>query len=467
MWGLALNPLKPCKPLSSDPAHIASDESGPRGAPIQRPERCASRAFSAPDVPAPGLGCLDRVRTNRALTHERRYRLEPHCNHHPGSLKHACINVARLERYWHVCVALSSSNSITPSEWTMYALPPPGYIPMNVGVLFLIAHHLKHKPVDKEKEPENVPSLIFDQGKPDPETDLPAIRRFGLGVDKIDLIGPNYGHEHYGASLGVRIKFKNQEDKPFQIKSSRIKAWDSNEVSVDLFSPYINCFDTAQVQARIKKDHPQNGTTGPTLKRYVVFLPSSLPPFVGLAFKQALADGRANALLIEADGTSTPVPEKFWRTEEGSRALDGNNIVNVRLDDRDAEGKIFVSAPEIEADREIILGLQARKTPEYLFSPYIRLAMQVSINLHLQNGRNQNGGREPVKEILFEIDRLWDQYMNFKLKDIPGAKRRVATIVRHPQDITGGRSTGKAVVEKPNVETTKRRRMARPPQPKR
>lgn len=344
----------------------------------------------------------------------------------------------------------------------MSALPPPGYVPLSVGVLLLVAYDFRHKLSTIGEFSRDFARFTAGNSHLDRSLNPPKKKEFELKIEDINLIGPKFGHEDYGKATGVRLVFKNKIESPFFIANTGIKAFPVQCFTLDLIPPYVNCFETAQIKARLNKDRTREGMERPAPAGYDVFLPSSLPPAAGLAFKQALADGRASALLIETDGTASIVPEKFWRTEAGNTAVLGNDVALVNIDERLASGRIYIHASEIEADWQIIVGSQPRKIPKHLFSPYIRLAMQVSINLNLQDGRDQNNARELVKRIAPEIDRLWDEFMNFDLKDVAGAKARVATIVRHPQDITGGRYTGKAVPEKKDG-TPKRRRQARLP----
>jgi len=181
----------------------------------------------------------------------------------------------------------------------------------------------------------------------------------------------------------------------------------------------------------------------------------------GLALKQALADEIVAAIVIEEDGTTTSVPPGFWRTPKAEVALTQDVLVSVPLEGRVAVGHVYMSADAIRDGWAQILRFVRPKDPKHLFSPSIELAMVVSNNLGLVNGRDEIGARFPKVKVLAEIERLWAKYMPKDLNRLEQRKSYVAALIRHPEDDTGGYISGKPVEPKAEAVAPKARRQAR------
>lgn len=354
----------------------------------------------------------------------------------------------------------------------MDVLPPPGHIPVSVAAVYLIGQILAaetHLTGAKSDLPsflarERPPFAILNPETPDPDPEEhDTIERFELTATRVEILKACPQADDLVSANAVRLFLTSKDGRPFYKRlGSGYPARDIVDVDVALRPPYRTCLHPARVRENLNKVGLRSLSRSKDEERFALVCPSSMAAAAGLALKQALADEIvAAAVVIEEDGTRSTVPPGFWRTERAEAALAQHALVSVAIESRVAVGYVFMSADVIRDGWAQILRFVRPKDPDHLFSPYIELAMAVSHNLGMVNGRDGIGARLPKERVLQEIERLWAEYMPKDLTRLEQRKSYVAALIRHPDDDTGGYVSGKPVEPKADAPPPKARRGAR------
>lgn len=257
-------------------------------------------------------------------------------------------------------------------------------------------------------------------------------------VVSIDLTHGAEGTRNPYAYEGVTVRFADAHGRRF---SSAPEGYSMStealyQVSLHLKAPFADCLASEKVRASI--DSGMARAFAPLPEGYEVRFPR-LEHETVTRYRQALALGSLEAVLLQEDGRGMPIPRHFWRSEAAEPVFLDSRPITVEINGRQVSGAPFTDIAVLRDRWQHAFGLSLARTrvADTSYGPYMAFMMEVADLLGMVDGCGPDGKRIAASTVKNALDALWE-----KRPQLAGYTSNkvdmMTTLMRHPGHAAGG-----------------------------
>ncbi|SEG69694.1 hypothetical protein SAMN04488144_14521 [Methylobacterium sp. 190mf] len=351
-------------------------------------------------------------------------------------------------------------------------LLPPNHIPLPVAAVYIVASVLQDAhtagPRADDPSPFSAARLFVTRRAPDGARAAPPPPRILPGARPPAATVPPGSTPQYfmvctglrvtegsePGDLGVVISFRDADGQTFY--TSNKEGASSSVAGLDFFlrPPAVDCLSNPRLRDGLNSVGLIS-LGGPPPEDLVVSA-ASFERRAVTRYRQALALGLLQAVVIDKDGCKTPIPAAFWPRDEAEAYFSDQRPLSVEIEGRPVRGHVFVDVARLGAEwRRAFRQIPASALmAEAVFDPlgYVRVDEDrpslgvlpdfmdfVGRDLGIVDGRGPDGLPIQVKTLKPLLEWWWDHHpatVDIPMK--PGFIEAMLTLLRHHDDQSGG-----------------------------
>lgn len=346
----------------------------------------------------------------------------------------------------------------------MALLPPPHHVPVSLASVYLLAASLREMTTRNDVASNDhlggyaTPQIIM------PRRMVPApsplrlhdtqADHFPLMVVSVDLTIGVEGIRNPYLYEGVIVGFADAHGRRFSSPPEGLSMSTGAlcQLRLHMKPPFTDCLAPKMVRASF--DSGIARSFAPLPKGYEVKFPR-LEHNTVTRYRQTLALGTLQAVLLQEDGRGVTIPRHFWRSEMAEGVFLQSRTITIEVDGRQVTGTPFVDIDVLRDGWQRAFGLSSARTrvTDVSYGPYINFMIEVAGRLGMVDGRGANGKRIPVDTVKQTINELWKERPRLT-GHTDNKVDQMATLLRHPGDAAGGNVSwydGDEDGDRPNV----------------